>query len=183
MLECINEKCTANDNGICRNNTIKENEKLEKLLFDKGTENSKLRKDNEELNKKLIYEQSINASLKNKLETIDDECQEEIKDLKSIIKTTKEKGNEWINKYEELKSENERLKVELDKVKSESANYFIRWGESESKVRKQKETIDSLMLMNDKYMEGNKNKDAIIEKAYKDNKNLREAIKNMVEIL
>jgi hypothetical protein len=85
--------------------------------------------------------------------------------------------------YEELKLENESLKVKLDKEKSESANYFIRWGESESKVRKQKETIDSLMLINDKYMEGNKNKDAIIEKAYKDNKNLREAIKNMVEVL
>ncbi|OOM17186.1 hypothetical protein CLSAB_19060 [Clostridium saccharobutylicum] len=207
MLECFNDMCGSDKSNECILNDEKvhlacaskivskidyeaeykrlkeENEKLEKLLFDKGTENSKLRKDNEELNKKLVYEQSINASLNNKLETIDDEYQEEIKDLKNIIKTTKEKGKEWNNKYEELKIENENLKAELDKVKSESTNYFVNWGESESKVRKQKETIDSLMLTNDKYMESSKNKDAIIEKAYKDNKNLKEAIKNIVEVL
>jgi FtsZ-binding cell division protein ZapB len=123
----------------------KERKLLERQLENELSRNHVVMKKNEELERE-------NLGLKDKLETIDNEYQEEIKELNARIK----RGVEG----------NRELKEELDRAEQEA-----------------KKKIDSLMLLNDRYMEKQKKMESDLIKYEDTIKKQKETIKALASLL
>lgn len=201
MNEEVNKKLNELEAIRLRNEElVKENEKLRKansVNYDEYKEHLEaLKEENEKLKNKLMHIESINGGLSDKIETIDDEYQEEIKGLKRELEKAKNEENikldhgmqllqsendEYIEALEKVRAENRKFKKEIEE------NNQVIENEYENKIflaeQKAKETIDSLMLVNDKYMEKQKVMESDLVKYESTIKSLKETIKGLASLL
>jgi DNA repair exonuclease SbcCD ATPase subunit len=158
-----------------------EKEKLEKLLFDKGTENSKLREDNKMLNNLLNIERDNKAEYKkelNKIRETNSTYYDEYKDHLEMIKSESEKYQSLLRdrnqEYKGLKAENEEYKTILGKA--------IDIAEEKIKLKEEIDRLNTIIDNKDNTMAKFKNEaDKYYHKwieSNKNNKGLREEIES-----
>lgn len=141
-----------------------------------------------------IEDNTENAILRNKVEDLE-------KELKSLKNTYNAKQTQWENEQvkqvEVLLKENtnlnqliekkdikiEKLEKELDEKKSESAEYYLRWGDAESRANKLQGESNTFEKMVDILRAKGEEKDKLIEEIKIKSKIQIEAIKKLASLL
>lgn len=171
---CYNKECNRNDkNGSCR---IKEKYYV-KNCTSRDIEQP-IQINYEEEYKKLEIKFNEHLSYINTLENDNENLKAEKERLEN---DTRSKIEEINKSHEIIKEENERLKKEVEE------GYQCVENEYENKLflaeQKANESINSLMLLNDKYMEKQKTMESDLIKYEDTIKTLKGIIKNISEVL
>lgn len=156
--------------------------RFDKNRFKKIEEINSIEKENnliDRLRKELEGERKANTFLENESR----KYQEKAIGLENAIEITKNKGIEWMNKYNETKEKLDKADSEAKRLGISTNEYYYNWIECQKENKMLKDHIKEIEKVNS---EINNNRELIYrekEKFKAENEKLKETIKGLVNIL